>query len=219
MKNTVVYAGKLIRVEEVAMPTGHMREVVRKRPAVAVLVYDPECNTVAMVRQLRAPFMNRGVSGGYIFEVPAGHVETGEFPEYTAVREVKEEIGVEIRHDQVQLVTDGIGASLAVSPGWTDEHMWLAYVELEPGQRNATENVFGEAQEGERTEVSWTSVAMLESCLGFDDLKTFALVQWFLTERRKSEAAILRGQLNASKRRIEELQADLAALHRMDDRF
>jgi len=208
-----VYAGRFLTVIEVAMPDGRVREVVRKKSAVAVLMHDPERDEVVFVRQQRAPF----ITSGYIFEVPAGHVNASEFPEDAAVREIREETGICICRKQIRLL-DG-QRLVAVSPGWTDEMMWLAYVELEPGQRNTTGNVFGAADEGEHTEVFWIPVAKLDGDMQFDDLKTFALVQWFLARRREKEIEELREKLTAAKHRIQELEADLAAMQRIDDRF
>lgn len=38
------------------------------------------------------------------YQVPAGHIEEGELPTEALIREVKEEIGIDINHDDIELV-------------------------------------------------------------------------------------------------------------------
>ena len=63
----------------------------------------------------------------------------------------------------------------------------LAFARLEPGQCDETRTEFGAAEEGERTKLEWIPVCELGNMI-FQDLKTFALVQWFLRMRREGDA-------------------------------
>ena len=78
-----IYSGKIIDVElqNVLLPDGRKskREIVRHSQAVAVLAVD-ENENVYLVEQFRKPI------DSLILEIPAGHIEEGEDPEYTAVR-------------------------------------------------------------------------------------------------------------------------------------
>jgi ADP-ribose pyrophosphatase len=68
-------------------------DVMRRGPAVAIVLYDPDRDTVVLVEQLRLPALLGGASPWQI-EVPAGLVDTDEAPEAVAIREVREETGL-----------------------------------------------------------------------------------------------------------------------------
>lgn len=212
MKNETVYCGKILLVERVIMPGGHVREVVRKRHAVAFLLYDPAREAVAFVRQPRAPAISEENPEGLVMEAPAGHIESGNI-RAEVVREAKEELGITMREDQVRLLNGGAG--LYTSPGWTSEMLILAYAELEPGQCDETQEWFGLKEEGERTQRIWVPVADLVF-MEFEDAKTFALVQGFLAERGQKRFEILLNELFACQVDKRELAEELNALRRVD---
>ena len=56
-----------------------------------------DCSSVILIRRGSEPF-----KGWYA--LPGGHVEVGETTEQACVREVKEEVGIEIDHDSLQIV-------------------------------------------------------------------------------------------------------------------
>ena len=63
--------------------------------AVTVLPYDPQLDSVLIVRQFRhGPFV-RGDANPWTLEPAAGRIDPGEVPETTARRELREETGVE----------------------------------------------------------------------------------------------------------------------------
>jgi len=66
------------------------REVMRRRPGVGVLLYDPERDKVLMVEQFRAGCLDNE-AGPWMLELVAGIVEDRESPADVAVREAKEE--------------------------------------------------------------------------------------------------------------------------------
>ena len=101
------------------------REVFISSDASIVLPYDPVNDTVLMVEQFRiGPFMRLDPSP-WKLEPIAGRVDPGEGPERTAIREAKEESGVEIR-DLISL------GSHYASPGSTTDyfHCYLALADL-----------------------------------------------------------------------------------------
>ncbi len=113
-----VFDGKLLHVyqDKVELPNGaeSTREVVRHPGGACVCALDKDLN-VAFVRQYRYAY------GMDVLELPAGKIETGEEPFYTAARELREEAGL-ISDDFIPL------GELYPSPGYTDEiiYMYLA---------------------------------------------------------------------------------------------
>ncbi len=114
-----VYSGKIIKVEldDVILPDGKnsKREIVRHGPAVAILALDDD-NNVILVEQYRKPIES------VILEIPAGHIEKGEDPHETALRELKEETGYEA--GKIELVS-----KYFTSPGFTDELIYFYFAE------------------------------------------------------------------------------------------
>jgi 8-oxo-dGTP pyrophosphatase MutT (NUDIX family) len=60
---------------------------VKGQGAVAVIATMQPSGAIILVRQFRPP------ADGYVIEFPAGLIDDGEFPEVTAVRELREETG------------------------------------------------------------------------------------------------------------------------------
>ncbi|WP_449536836.1 NUDIX hydrolase [Ferdinandcohnia sp. Marseille-Q9671] len=114
----VLFEGKIIdlHIEEVELPNGHTsrRELIKHPGAVAVLAVTDD-NKLVMVQQYRKALDK------VIIEIPAGKLEKGEAPEYTAKRELEEETGYEC-----DSLTPLI--SFYTSPGFADElvHLFIA---------------------------------------------------------------------------------------------
>jgi 8-oxo-dGTP pyrophosphatase MutT (NUDIX family) len=108
-----VFDGKVFAVDRdrVRMPNGRevTVDVVRHSRSV-VLIPMPEPGHVILVRQYRYP-VNK-----WLWELPAGSVDSGETPETAARRECHEEIG-QIPETIVRL------AALLPTPGYCDEEM------------------------------------------------------------------------------------------------
>ena len=87
-----VYKGKIVnlRVDTVQFQNGNTgkREVVEHGGAVAIVPILADGETVVLVRQWRTPI------GRPLLEIPAGGIEEGEAPEFSANRELTEEIGL-----------------------------------------------------------------------------------------------------------------------------
>lgn len=112
-----IYDGPVVylRVEDAALPTGQKipLDVIRHPGASAVVPLDWN-GEVILIRQYRH------AAGGFIYEVPAGKLDSGEAPEVCAARELIEEAGVEAGR------VDHLG-SILTTPGFTDEviHLYL----------------------------------------------------------------------------------------------
>jgi ADP-ribose pyrophosphatase len=113
--SNAAFNGKLIkvRVDTVRTESGReaTREVVEHPGAVAILPVTDDGRLI-LVRQFRYAI------GRAILEVPAGTREAGEADEVTAVRELREEVGVEA--DKVELL-----ARYFISPGWCNEQITI----------------------------------------------------------------------------------------------
>lgn len=112
----LIFVGKLlrVRVDRVELPSGRIgaREVVEHPGAVAILpVLDD--GRLVLVRQFRYAV------GRPLLEVPAGTREPGEEPFVTAVRELREEVGLEA--ESVEPLV-----RFLISPGWCNEEL-IAY--------------------------------------------------------------------------------------------
>ena len=88
MKKTHIYKGKIIALDvyELAVNRRRLtREIISHPGAAAILAFD-EKGRLIMVRQHR-------FGHGYILEIPAGTIESGEDPVDCAFRELQEETG------------------------------------------------------------------------------------------------------------------------------
>jgi 8-oxo-dGTP pyrophosphatase MutT (NUDIX family) len=117
-KQSVHFAGRVVRVttDEVLLPNGHrtVLEVVHHPGGAAAVAVDGH-GSVCLLRQYRY------VAGGWLWELPAGKLESGEPPLATAQRELIEEAGVSAQH------WESLGTCLS-SPGVFTErlHLFLA---------------------------------------------------------------------------------------------
>jgi 8-oxo-dGTP pyrophosphatase MutT (NUDIX family) len=122
-RQTVEFSGRVIEVttDEVVLPNGHraLLEVVHHPGGAATVALDA-AGRVCLLRQYRY------VTDGWLWELPAGKLESAEPPQVTAQRELAEEAGVSARH------WVGLGTVLS-SPGVFSErlHLFLA-TELAP---------------------------------------------------------------------------------------
>lgn len=108
-------------------PDGSIEEYDRfklTRPdAVAVILYNSDEDTVVLVKQHRYP--THGKVTADIFEIVAGKMDEGEDPKQTAIREVREEVGYEVKPDNMMY-----RSSFFASPGYSSEivHLYAASV-------------------------------------------------------------------------------------------
>lgn len=93
------------------------RELMVRREAVGVLLYDPQLDAVALIEQFRTGALEHGRSP-WLLEIVAGLIDDGESPEEVARREAREEADVDIAAIEPVL-------SYFSSPGGTDEYFHL----------------------------------------------------------------------------------------------
>jgi len=111
----LIYQGRVLQLglESLTLPNGKSLEleVVRHPGGAAVVALDRQ-EQVCLLRQYRH------AGGGWLWELPAGKLETGERPHTTAARELAEEAGLQASH------WDPLGRML-VTPGYSDEVIYL----------------------------------------------------------------------------------------------
>ena len=118
-----IYTGKVVSldVDQVRFPdgsTGEM-EIIRHSGAAAILPFlsDPagEDPQIMLLRQYRY------AANGYLYEVPAGKLESNETPRVCAERELREETGCSAQRIEQMF-------SFLTTPGFTDEviHAFIA---------------------------------------------------------------------------------------------
>lgn len=99
------------------------REVVLHNGGAAVVALDAD-NQVYLVRQFRSPY------GQVIYEIPAGKLEKGEDPKVAALRELKEETGMEAG----SIISLG---EMYATPGYCSEILYLYLAtDLKMGEGN-----------------------------------------------------------------------------------
>ncbi len=116
MKNRKsIYIGEVVDLglESVTLPNQQtlQLEVVRHPGGAAVVALDNN-NQVCLLRQYRH------AAGGWLWELPAGKIDSPESPQHTALRELQEEAGL-IAKDWRML------GSFLSTPGFCDERIYL----------------------------------------------------------------------------------------------
>jgi ADP-ribose pyrophosphatase len=124
-----IHTGRVVSldIDTVQFPNGNIGELemLRHPGASAVLPFldDPQHPDprILLIRQFRH------ATGDYLWEIPAGRRDSGEDPEATAHRELREETGY--RCGRLEKLTQ-----IWTTPGFTDEviHLYMA-AELTPG--------------------------------------------------------------------------------------
>lgn len=158
------------------------REVVIRRPAVAVLPYDPDLDRVVLIEQFRSGAYVAG-RPAWMIEVPAGLVEPGEAVEAVAAREVREEIGLAV------MTLEPI-ATFMPSPGGFSE-----VVSLFCGRVDAREagGVFGVAAEDEDIRAfamaADAAIGLLDEPDRIDNAFTILALQWLALHRDRLRRA------------------------------
>jgi len=115
LKRTTHFRGRVVTltVDEVTLPNGHRTglEIIHHPGGAAAVAIDDQ-KRICLLRQYRHAV------GGYILELPAGKLEPGEPPLFTAQRELVEEGGVEGTQ------WDSLG-TMVPSPGVLTEVVYL----------------------------------------------------------------------------------------------
>ncbi|WP_299790923.1 ADP-ribose diphosphatase [uncultured Shewanella sp.] len=119
-----------------------VREVFERGNAVVVLPYDPITDQVILIEQIRIPALQSSKTP-WLLELVAGMVEAGESSAEVAVRELKEEAGVEA--GKIEEI-----ASYFSSPGGSSERYDFFWAAVDASQ---AEGIHGLSEEHEDIKV------------------------------------------------------------------
>lgn len=175
LSTTRLYSGRILNLDldTVRFPndsTGRL-EMVRHPGASAVVPFlDPASDAdprIVLLRQFRH------AAEGYIWEVPAGRLDSGESPETCAARELEEETGMRAR--RLEHLT-----TMFTTPGFTDERIHLYLAEgLEQGAEHREIDEFMELHTPR-----WSEVLRLIGSGEIVDGKTLASLMFVQCFRR-----------------------------------
>ena len=145
--------------------------------AVGVLLFNVDTRSVVLVEQFKLPTLigrrrdDPTTQDGWIREVMAGMVESGETPVRTAVRETMEETGYEI--DDPELICKFLS-----SPGGTSERIFLYFAKVTDSGRPGKDHI-GTPDENIRVlEVSVNDLFEQLKKGGIDDPKLAIAAYW-----------------------------------------
>jgi ADP-ribose pyrophosphatase len=156
------------------------RELVLRREAVGVLLYDPQLDSVALVEQFRIGALSRGDSP-WLLELVAGLIDSGETPQQVAHREALEEANC-----TVLALEPALG--YFSSPGGSNEffHLFCGRCALHDAG-----GIHGLAEEGEDIRVHVVSVDDALRRMGageFCNAHTLIALQWLQLHRPRLRA-------------------------------
>ena len=178
-KRATLFIGRTVRLELVENEK-RKREVAIVSDSVAALVFNKTKEEVLFVTQDREPMIDDNHPAGTITEVPAGRFDRDVSTQGLIKAELEEELGVKVDEKDIVLLNSEI--PLATSPGILTERQYFGYVEIENHQINPAKRTYGLKKDGEETTRRFVPVSELPDMV-FDDMKTWALVQWFLRKQ------------------------------------
>lgn len=159
------------------------RELVVRRDAAGVLLYDPQLDAVALIEQFRVGAIDRATSP-WLFELVAGLIDTDETPAEVARREALEEAGCEV------LALEPV-FELFSSPGGSNEFMHIFCGRCDLGNAGG---IHGLPEEHEDIRVHVVpfgdAVAMMQQGQ-LRNAHTIIAMQWLLLNRERLRAAWL----------------------------
>ncbi len=154
----------------------HTYDVLRRGQAVAVVLYDPDRDSVVLVEQFRLPALLARASPWQI-EVVAGLFDADETPEMVAVRETREETGLALEGELIPI------QRYLPSPGASDESVFLFCARI---NSTAAVGLHGVTEEGEDIRVVVKTMAEVEALLDaglIENGHTLVALYWLLRHR------------------------------------
>jgi ADP-ribose pyrophosphatase len=151
-------------------------DVLRRGPAVAVALYDPDRDSVVLIEQFRLPALLAGASPWQI-EIVAGLIDADETPEMVAIRETHEEAGLVIDGELIPI------QRYLPSPGDSDESVFLFCARVDS---TLATGVHGLPEEGEDIRVVVKTLSEVEAMLdagAIENGHTLVALYWLLRHR------------------------------------
>jgi ADP-ribose pyrophosphatase len=151
-------------------------DVLRRGPAVAIVLYDPDRDAVVLVKQFRLPALLAG-SSPWQTEAAAGLVDGGETPDTVAVRETREETGLALIGEPISI------QRYLPSSGASDESVFLFCGRVDS---TTAEGVHGLADEHEDIRVvvkPWAEIEALLDAGAIETGHTLIALYWLSRHR------------------------------------
>ena len=151
-------------------------DVLRRGPAVAIVLYDPDRDTIVLVEQFRLPALLAGSSPWQI-EAAAGLIDGEQPPEAVAVRETREETGLALIGEPVPI------QRYLPSPGDSDESVYLFCGRVDSAGAGGVHGL-PEEQEDIRVVVKpWAEIEALLDAGAIESSHTVIALHWLLRHR------------------------------------
>jgi len=153
-------------------------DVLRRGQAVAIVLYDPDRDTVVLVEQFRLPALLAGRSPWQL-EAAAGLIDTDETPQAVAVRETHEETGLALIGEPISI------QHYLSSAGNSDEGIFLFCGRVDS---TTAAGVHGLPEEHEDIRVVVKTSAEIEALLdggAIESGHTLIGLHWFLRHRER----------------------------------
>ena len=157
------------------------RLVFERGDSAAALLFNTDTQKVLLIEQFRYPTYEKGP--GWIQEIVAGVIDQNEQSEETIRREIREEIGYEVKGALTHIAT------FYVSPGGTSERNMVYYAEVSNADRVSAGG--GKVSEHEDIELVETTLSDLWQALdngNIIDAKTLIAVQWLRNRMNNTTA-------------------------------
>lgn len=154
------------------------REILKRKSAVGVLLYDPSLDQIVLIQQFRAGALDRANGAPWLLEVVAGVYDPDEPITEVAKREAQEEAG------SVVLDLHPI-CEYYVSPGGSDEYLHLFCGRIDASQSGG---IHGLAEENEDIRAFTLSSDEAFQCLKEGHIKTSPAIislQWLQLNRER----------------------------------
>ena len=151
-------------------------DVLRRGRAVAIILYDPDCDNVVLVEQFRLPALLAG-SSPWQLEAAAGVIDTDETPEAVAIRETREETGLGLIGEPIVI------QRYLPSAGGSDESVVLFCGRVDS---TLAAGVHGLPEEHEDIRVAVKTLAEMEAMLeagAIENGHTLIALYWLLRHR------------------------------------
>lgn len=181
MNGEIVYDG-FFKVVIIDVGNGP-RERIEASDSVNILLFDKVNKRIILARQVREAMIREDNPDGLITETAAGRFDVNLSPKALMVKEAKEEVGVTLTEDQIELLN--FGYPMALLAGVITERAYLGFAEVTPDQIEQAERVFG-VDEGEHIKRIYIPADQLETYI-CEDMRVFALIQYLLRKLEKEK--------------------------------
>lgn len=160
------------------------REVFKRNPAVVVFLYDLKHKNIVLVEQFRAgaaqnALAKNNVAHAWLLEPVAGMVDSGEEPIAAAIRETKEETGLEI--SELEYISE-----FYPSPGACDEMLHLYAAQIDSTKVSSHAGLADENEDIKVVVMPFAEAYKMLTQAEFNVASTFIAIQWLFMQKLKT---------------------------------